>query len=155
MWDIVEKVPVCMMATRFRDGLRARPLEPRPDRKSEVIWFLTDRRGCKDDEIDSFPEVCLTFIDPKENVYLSLTGNASVSRDTNRAKELWNEKQQVWWPGGPTDPNVLVIRFEPLLAEMWDGPASSAVASFEFTKALATGEKPNLGENRKTTVRID
>jgi hypothetical protein len=26
------------------------------------------------------------------------------------------------------------------------------VATFEFVKAQLTGEKPNLGENRKTTV---
>jgi general stress protein 26 len=155
VWDVVEKLPVCMMATRFRDGLRARPLEPRPDRESGVIWFLTDRRGAKDDEIESYPEVCLTFIDPNEKVYLSLSGTASVSRNRERAKDLWNEKQQVWWPGGPTDPNVLVIRFEPEIAEIWDGPVSSEIAAFEFTKALATGKKPNLGEKRKKIARMN
>jgi len=34
------------------------------------------------------------------------------------------------------------------------GPASTAIAAFEFAKARATGEKPNLGENRKVTVEI-
>jgi hypothetical protein len=28
------------------------------------------------------------------------------------------------------------------------------VAWFEFTKARVTGEKPNLGENRKVTVKM-
>jgi general stress protein 26 len=154
VWDVVEQASVCMMTTSFRDGLRARPLEPRADRESGVIWFLTDRRGAKDDEIETNPEVCLTFVNSKEKVYLSLSGIASVSRDIEQSKDLWNVKQQVWWPAGPTDPNVLVIRFEPLLAEIWDGPASSAVASFEFTKALATGKKPNLGEKRKRSVKL-
>ena len=36
--------------------------------------------------------------------------------------------------------------------ELWDGPASEAVAVFEFAKARLTGQKPNLGENRKVTV---
>jgi general stress protein 26 len=154
VWEVMEKAPACMMTTRFRDGLRARPLEPRPDRESGVVWFLTDRRGAKDNEIKSYPAVCLTFVNSKEKVYLSLSGTASVSRDTERAKDLWNEKQQVWWPGGPTDPNVLLIRFEPEIAEIWDGPASSTVAAIEFTKARATGKKPNLGEQRKRTLRI-
>jgi hypothetical protein len=34
------------------------------------------------------------------------------------------------------------------------GPASSAVAAFEFAKARPTGEKPSLGENRKATVEM-
>ena len=91
----------------------------------------------------------------KEKVYLSITGKAFVSRDPERAKALWNEEQQVWWPGGPEDPNLLVMKVEPERAEMWDGPASSAMAVFEFAKARLTGTKPNVGENRKVTVKID
>jgi hypothetical protein len=37
-------------------------------------------------------------------------------------------------------------------SELWDGPASTALAVFEFAKAWLTGEEPNLGENRKTTI---
>jgi len=55
-------------------------------------------------------------------------------------------------PGGPDDPNVRVLRVEPVTAELWDGPSSAAGAAFEFAKARLTGEKPNLGENRKVTV---
>jgi general stress protein 26 len=135
IWEIVEKVGVCMMTTRSSAGLRARPLEARADRDEATIWFLTDRRAAKDNEIEAFPEICLTFIYPKEEVYLSMSGQASVARDTTRAHSLWNEEQQAWWPGGPSDPNVLVVRFKPEIAEIWDGPASSSVASCEFAKA--------------------
>jgi hypothetical protein len=45
-----------------------------------------------------------------------------------------------------------VLKLEPLRAELWDGPTSSLVAAYEFAKARATGEKPNLGENRKVTI---
>ena len=70
------------------------------------------------------------------------------------AQALWNQEQQAWWPGGPNDPNVRVMRVDLARAEMWDGPASSAVAAFEFAKARPTGEKPSLGENRKATVEM-
>ena len=33
-------------------------------------------------------------------------------------------------------------------------PSSAAVAAFEFAKARITGAKPNLGENRKVTVKM-
>ena len=74
VWEVVGKVGVCMMTTHFADGLRARPLEARADRDENVIWFLSDRRGAKDDEIEAYPSICLTFIDPKEKVYLSISG---------------------------------------------------------------------------------
>ena len=151
LWKFIGEAKACMLVTRFREGLRARPMEPRPDPEAEVIWFLTDVRGLKDDEIAADPHTCLIFMAHKEKAYLSITGRASVSRDPGRAKALWNAEQAVWW-SGPDDPNLRVLRVDPERAEMWDGPASSAVASLEFAKARLTGTKPNLGEKRKFTV---
>jgi general stress protein 26 len=154
VWDIIEKVGVGMLATRFAGGMRARPLEPRPDRAAGLIWFLTDARSGKDDEIASVPDVCLIVIDPQDKAYLSITGRAAVLRDSGKAAEIWKSTDQVWWPDGPRDANLRVLRLEPATAELWDGPASAAVAAFEFAKARLTGAKPRLGENRKVTVRM-
>jgi len=154
VWDIIEKVQVGMLTTCFAGGLRARPLDARPDREAGVIWFLTDIRGAKDDEIADAPDVGLVFIDPEARAYLSITGRAAVLRDPAKAAEIWKATDKIWWPDGPEDQNLRVLRVDPKTAELWDGPSSSAVAFYEFAKARLTGEKPNLGENRKVTVRM-
>ncbi len=154
VWEITEKVGISMLTTRFSDGLRARPMDARPDRDRGVIWFLTDVRGHKDEEIDKAHDVGLVFIDQDSRAYLSITGRAFLIRDNARAQEIWKKTDDVWWPEGPADPNVRVLRVDPAIAELWDGPASSAAAVFEFTRARVTGEKPNLGENRKTTTSM-
>jgi general stress protein 26 len=151
VWEVVDRARICMMTTHFAEGLRARPMEAMPSREEDVIWFLTDIRGLKDDEIEASPEVCLTFVCPEDRVYLSIAGTASARRDPAQAQALWSKKQEAWW-NGPDDPNLLVLQVEPRRGEIWDGPASSAVAAFEFAKARVTGEKPDLGENRKATV---
>jgi general stress protein 26 len=153
VWDIIEKVGVCMLTTRFEGGLRARPLEARPDRNSAIIWFVSDLRSGKEHEIEATHDVGLVFINAKEKVYLSLTARAEVLRDHSQAARIWKSTDDAWW-NGPDDPNVCVLRVEPVTAELWDGPASAAVAAFEFAKAKLTGEKPNLGENRKVTVKL-
>ncbi|MBV8898135.1 MAG: pyridoxamine 5'-phosphate oxidase family protein [Acidobacteriaceae bacterium] len=152
VWDIIEKVGVAMLTTQFAGGLRARPLEARPDREAGIIWFLTDVRSAKDDEVAASPDICLVFIDADEKAYLSITGRAETTRDPAKAADIWKSTDKVWWPGGPDDPTLRVLRVEPWTAELWDGPSSSAVAAFEFAKARITGTKPNLGENRKVTV---
>ena len=60
----------------------------------------------------------------------------------------------LWWKDGPSDPNVRVLKLEPVTAELWDGPSNSLVAAYESAKAKITGEKPLLGENRKKTVAM-
>jgi general stress protein 26 len=152
IWQLLETTGVGMLTTQFAEGLRSRPLEPRPDRDNGVIYFITDVRGLKDDEIEAAPDVCLTLTNHKEKAYLSLTARASVLRDPLLAAKFWKSTDDVWWPGGPEDVNVRVLRLEAVRAELWDGPASSLTAAYEFAKARATGEKPNLGEKRKVTI---
>jgi general stress protein 26 len=153
IWDIVERVRVCMFTTRAAAGLRARPLEARPDRGSDVIWFITDRRSAKEHEVEQDGAVGLVFIDTKAKAYLSITAQAEVLRDHAKAAEIWKSTDNVWWRG-PDDPAVCVLRVTPITAELWDGPASKALAIFEFAKARLTGAKPKLGKNRKVTVRM-
>lgn len=154
IWDIIEKVGVCMLTTQFAGGLRARPLEARPDREAGLIFFVTDLRSPKEDEIAAAPDVGLVFIDPHDKAYLSITGRASVLRNLEKTKAVWRKTDEVWWPDGPGSPDVSLLRIEPVTAELWDGPASAAVTAFEFVKARLIGQEPKLGENRKTTVEM-
>jgi general stress protein 26 len=151
VWDIIERMGVCILTTRFDGGLRARPLEARPERAGGLIWFVTDRRSGKEHEIESEHDVGLVFVDKAANAYLSITARAAVLVDHAKAAAIWKSADNLWWQG-PDDPNVCVLRVTPLTAELWDGPASRAVAAFEFVKARLTGAKPDLGENRKVTV---
>ena len=153
IWDIIERVQVCMFTTRCADGLRARPLEARPDREEGVIWFVTDLHSDKEREIESEHDVGLVFVDGNANVYLSITARAEAGSDPAKAAEIWKSTDNTWWRG-PDDPNVCVLRVRPLTAELWDGPSSKAVAALEFVKGQLTGKKPNLGENRKVTVSM-
>ena len=138
VWEVIEKTRVGMLTTQFNGGLRARPLEARADRDAGIIWFVTDVRGAKDDEIGAAHDIGLVFIDEGDHAYLSITGRAFVTRDTAKTKEIWRKTDDIWLPGGPDDPNVRLLRMQPVTAELWDGPSSAAVVAFEFaTKRLA------------------
>ena len=154
IWDIIERVGVCMLTTQAGGRLRARPLEARPDRKAGLIFAVTDVHSTKQDEIEAAPDVGLVVIDAKAKAYLSITARACVVRDTAKIAQVWRKTDEVWWPGGPADPNVCLLRIEPQTGELWDGPASTAVTVFEFGKAFVTGAQPALGQNRKVTVRM-
>src|SRR5579862_3501878 len=153
IWDIIERVGVAMLTTHSADGLRARPVEPRPERAASLLWIITDLRSAKEHEIEAEHDIGLTFFDKAENAYLSLTARAEMKRSHTKAAELWKATDTMWWHG-PDDPNDCVLRVTPAVAELWDGPASKAVVVFEFLKTRLTGTKPNLGENRKVTVAM-
>lgn len=93
-------------------------------------------------------------VDSSDKAYLSITGRACVVRDADKIKAAWRKTDEVWWPGGPNNPDVCLLRIEPFTAELWDGPASAAATAFEFAKVRLTGAEPKLGENRKVTVKM-
>jgi general stress protein 26 len=124
-----------------------------PDREAGCLWFITDQRGTKDEEIRAAPDVCLAFADTASNTYLSMTGYAEMLRDAAKARELWNNEAQAWWPKGPTDPDVRVLHVVPDHAEYWDTRGNSITVTLKLTVARLTGNPPDLGENKEVQLR--
>jgi general stress protein 26 len=123
------------------------------DREAGCFWFITDRRGAKDEEITAAPDVCLAFADPGSNTFLSVTGRADMRRDIDKARALWSNEAQAWWPKGPSDPDVRVLRVVPDSAEYWDTRGNSIMVALKLTAARLSGNPPALGENRKVNMR--
>jgi general stress protein 26 len=127
--------------------------EPRADRDAGLIWFVTDRRSGKECEIEADHDVGLVFINHSERAYLSITARARSFDDHAKAATIWRNTDDLWWDG-PNNENIRAIKIEPILVELWDGPASPAEANREILKSLTTGEPPDLGENRKITIAM-
>jgi general stress protein 26 len=99
VWEIIEQVGVCMLTTRFAGGLRARPLEARPDRDAGTIWFVTDLRSGKEQEIESEHDVGLVFVDAK-------AARAEVQLDHAKAAEIWQTTDNMWWTKSRTSARI-------------------------------------------------
>jgi general stress protein 26 len=70
--DLMKKVGFAMLVTRDGDGLRARPMSAYLERDENTIYFLTDARRHKDEEIARDPRVNLAFGDPGSQKYVAL-----------------------------------------------------------------------------------
>jgi general stress protein 26 len=141
--DLIEDYKICMLVTRdeSEDMLRARPMAMQNERFGGTLWFFTDNRAHKTDEVEDERDVCLTFSDTDDETYISVSGKAFVSRDRAKMKELWQEGLRAWFPDGPEGEHVALLRVEATGAEYWDAPNGKLVQLFGLAKALATGER--------------
>jgi general stress protein 26 len=117
-------------------------------REENTIYFLTDSRRHKDEEIERNPNVCLAF--SKSQDYVSMTGRAIVSNDRAKIKELYGPEAKAWWDS-PDDPNIRVLKVTPHDAEYWDSPGT-VVAYAKMAVAAVTGDRPDIGTNRKVAM---
>ncbi|GIL00569.1 MAG: general stress protein [Alphaproteobacteria bacterium] len=150
VWALMEKIAICMLGTRDGEWIRTRPMAADVRRDENAVYFLTDVRRHKDDEIRQFPNVCLAFAETGGQKYVSVTGRATVSNDRARIRELFTTPAKAWWDSAD-DPNIRVLAVTPHDAEYWDGPGT-IVSTINMAAAAATGTRPDLGENRKVAM---
>lgn len=149
-WDLMKKIGFAMLVTRDSEKLRARPMAAYIDRAADAVYFLSDARRHKDDEIRQNPNVNLSFADAGEQKYVSVSGTASVSNDRAKIQQLFTTTAKAWWDSAD-DPNIRVLKFTPEEAEFWDSPGT-VISYVKMAAAAVTGSRPDVGTNRKVAI---
>lgn len=150
VWKLVDKIRVCMLATHDGQRIRARPMSAIGREAENAIYFLTDVKGDKDNQIDRDGDVTLIFAKPDSGKFMSLAGAARVLDDRALITELWSTAAEAWWEG-PEDPSIRVIEVTPSEAEFWEGP-HGLVATVQMVLAAATSMPPVMGDQRKVDL---
>ncbi|BAF86297.1 pyridoxamine 5'-phosphate oxidase family protein [Azorhizobium caulinodans] len=148
VWTAMEERHACMLVDRDGSRLRARPMAPVARRDDGVVWFVTDAHSAKDEEVSAHPEVCLSFSDEGDRFYLSVSGRAEVVRDVAKLKDIWSAPMEAYFPGGPEDPNAVLLRVVPEQAEIWQGDGL-LTTGFKMASAILSDRRADLGENAK------
>ena len=149
-WDLMKKIGFAMLVTHDGDKLRARPMSAHLERENNAIYFLTDARRHKDEEIARNPNVNLSFADAGGQKYVSVTGTAAVSNDRARIRQLFSTPAKAWWDSAE-DPNIRVLTITPDDAEFWDLPGT-VISYVKMAAAAVTGTRPEIGDNRKVAM---
>ena len=116
------------------------------------LWFFTSSETDLWEHIAAHPEVNLSFAEPEDNVYVSVSGRAERVVDRDKIKEMWNPAVQAWFPHGSDDPQAMLVRVVSNSAEYWDSTASTMVQMYKMAKAVLTGTTPEDTEHAKINL---
>ena len=138
--DILEDFDTAMLVTRSPDGrLHGRPMDIAEVTKTGEIWFCSAIDSGKVAELTAEPEVAVAI--QGKTKWLSLSGRARVSTDRQRIAQLWKEDWKIWFPDGPSDPNLCLVAIDPSEGEWWDNSGTRGLKfAFEAVKAYVKGE---------------
>ncbi len=150
--ELIKGVRIAMLTTVDEDGtLRSRPMATQDAKDFDGdVWFFTEAGSAKMNEVARERQVNVSYSNPDDQVYVSLSGPGVEIRDRARIKELWNPGVKAWFPDGPDGPRVTLLRVKVEKAEYWDSPSAKMVQLAGFLKAVITGERLDYaGENEK------
>ena len=149
--DLIKDIRFAMLTTLEEDGtLKSRPMATQEVEFDGDLWFFTYGAAPKVDEIEHNQHVNVSYSEPKDQKYVSVSGTAQLVRDRQKIEELWNPLFKAWFPKGLDEPDLALLKVSVDKAEYWDSPSSTVVRLVGFAKAIITGEQiGNPGDNQK------
>lgn len=145
--ELIEDSQIAMFTTIAADGTpRSFPMARQEVTDDTNLWFITARNTQHVDAIVANPRVALTF--SNRDSWVAVTGTADVVDDLPKLKELWSPFAEAWLPGGPEDPNAVLVHVDVDGGEYWDTPGGTVATLISFVKTKVTGEpyEGNHGE---------
>ena len=152
--DLIRAIRVALLTTLDREGaFHTRPVQTLRVEDDGTLWFFTDLRSDKADEVRADMRVSLGYADTTGNRYVAVSGLGTVRRDPHKAQELWQAEQRAYYPDGPRDERLGLLRVEIERAESWIAPGRASYL-YAALKAVATGTPAGvIGANEQLRRR--
>jgi general stress protein 26 len=146
--DLLDGARLAMLTSVGSDGnLYSRPMALQDTKDFDGgLWFIADLQSDKAHQIEADQHVNVSFTKGDDR-WVSVSGSARVVRDQRKLEELWNPFAKAWFPNGPTDPNVGLLRVTVDVVDYWETNSPKPIRLLQQMAAAATGRQPDLGES--------
>lgn len=153
--EMIKDIDFCMLTTVDENNdLHSRPMSLNGEVDQEGnLWFFTSANSHKVTELKRAPKCNVSFANPDDNHYVSITGTAELFRDKSKIEELWKPALKAWFPEGTDQPDLALLRVGIEKAEYWDSPSSTVAQVVSFVSAIVSGKSAEWGENKKIALR--
>lgn len=147
---LIQEIRVGLLTTLDAQGrFHTRPVQTLQVESGQTLWFFTDWSTPKVSELQRESRVSVGYADVNSHRFVAVSGSARLLRDTDKAKQLWSAEQLAYYPDGPADARLAVLRVQIERAEYWLAPGRAAYV-VAAARAVLTGKPAGIvGENRK------
>lgn len=150
--DLVDDIKVAMMVT----GLEKKPINAIPMTTKKIddkgnIWFVSSAASDHNKNLQINKDVHLLYSDPADMEFLTVYGQAEITKDKNILEDLYNPKTDNWFEG-VDDPNLTAIKISPAEAYYWDSKTNKYVSLLKMGIGALTGENQDIGEKGKLNL---
>ncbi|HZE72121.1 MAG TPA: pyridoxamine 5'-phosphate oxidase family protein [Pyrinomonadaceae bacterium] len=151
--EIIKGIEFAMLTTAEDDGnLRCRPMLTLDVEFDGDLYFFTKVSAPKVDEVERDRHVCVSYVAPEDQLYVSMSGLARLLRDRAKMEELWVAELKAWFPDELKDPELALLWISVTQAEYWQG-SSSTLVDMAGVKAMAAGMAFGDTENEKLELK--
>ena len=82
----------------------------------DALWFFVG----KDNRLATCGDAMAQFVSKRHDFFASLAGTVRIDNDAAMIDKLWSKQVEAWFPGGRSNPNLALLRFDIADAEPWE-----------------------------------
>lgn len=140
--ELVDKSSTCYFCTKITTGepLKTRPMSVQKVDEAGNFWFLSADDSHKNAEIQDDNRLQLLFQGSDYSDFLSIYGAATISKDKQLIKELWQPILKTWFTEGIDDHRITVIKVETHEGYYWDNKHGNTVAFIKMAAGAVLGK---------------
>lgn len=150
--ELIKDIKIAMLTTNDANVLRSRPMATQEAEFNGELWFFTSKQTHKAEEIAKDNRVNVSYSEPADNRFVSMSGTAELVDERVKIEELWNPVDQAWFPKGLDDPNIVLLKITVEQAEYRDATSSSLVEASGLLKSLVTGKRAAGGDHAMVSL---
>ena len=119
--EAMKEIDLCMMTTVGQYGhLHSRPMSNNREVEWDGdTWFFARADSSQARQIGRNPNVNLAYGQPDDILFISVLGKGEIVDDVAKKKELWYDELERWFPDGPEDDNIVLIKVVAHTAAVW------------------------------------
>lgn len=119
--EILNNAETCVLITLDKEGApRARAMDPFPVEEDFTIWFGTNSKSRKVDQIKNDSRVTLYYLDKDASGYVVISGLATLVNDQKQKSVFWKKEWESFYPENKE--NYLLIKVTPVWMEVLSPP---------------------------------
>jgi len=150
---LVNDINVCMFITNSKKHDHTRPMATIEVEDDGTLWFFTDIRSIKVEEVSAQHTAHLVYAHPGKESYLDVWGKASVVNDKQTLEDKWSPVVKAWFPKGVDDPNLALLKLVPREVYYWDAEAGRMVSFIKIIAGAITG-KPAFSKDAQGSLKV-
>jgi general stress protein 26 len=140
--ELVEDINTCMFITDTSgEEKHTRPMATIETEDDGTLWFYTDVRSIKVEEVTNKHTVHLVYAHPGKSSYLDVWGSAEVITDRQQVIDKWSPVVKAWFPDGVADPNLALLKVQPYEAYYWETESGKMMQFFKMAASVVTGKR--------------
>ena len=146
----LRKLRIGMLTTQGADGaLESRPMTLLDVDGDGSMWFMTSAFTALEETLRRDGQVNVSFVDIGDSFYLSTSAHAVFVEDRDKVEALWSPMATAWFPEGPGDPSLRLLRVDAEKVDYWFSRSGRIVQMLAIAKAAArrTTPAPEAGEH--------